>query len=413
MGFFDNIGNAFKDLGHKIDDNIVKKAQKGSNELNHKIVNVAKTTIHKAEQETKKVTNTIKSGTLNTVNTVKHGTLNTVNTVKQGTLNTVNAVKHEVQKPSFQQGLQKAVQISAGVVALTPVGKGILMAAAAGGDAGSHGGASAYLGLNNTNSTLSFAPGGLLAQQVANVATDGKAGQVLNSTLPDPKRMAMNDAKTIVNTGIHNPSQLKSTLPALAHQNAAQVHAIVKHDVQKPSIQHAISTINKNIPPVIAKPSSTLHAAIPTISKVIEKPNILHSISPPQAIKSTISDVIKPIHDIPKPSLILKPPDIKKVIEKVDSLGNKIKSTLPIPKKSTLDVPPPALDATPSQQITPPSDAIDKVAKIVTPSAPVQSGTTLQLIEAKKDPTTTSSQAVVPYEKFNLINWLLKLLGIY
>ena len=68
------------------------------------------------------------------------------------------------QVKAYKPPIQDAVKILAGVVALTPIGKGLLIAATKIADAATHSNAAdQYLGLDKDNSTLSMLPGGLLA----------------------------------------------------------------------------------------------------------------------------------------------------------------------------------------------------------------------------------------------------------
>ena len=91
--------------------------------------------------------------------------------IDSGVKNIVNTVKVEVAKPEFKDGLQKAVKVAVGVASLTPVGKRLVMASVAIADkVTGNNSASSYVGTDKNNSTLSMVPGGLLFQQVLEVA---------------------------------------------------------------------------------------------------------------------------------------------------------------------------------------------------------------------------------------------------
>ena len=293
-----DIGNAFKTLGHQIENS--------NNKIKNDLVNVG--------------------------HTIEKGTLGVVHKIETGSKGAINTVKTEVQKPSFQQGLQKAVQITAGVVALTPIGKSLLKVAVLSGDAGSHGGASAYLGLGNTNSTLDMVPGGLLSQQIANVATNGKSGQQLNSTLPDPKRMAMGDAKTLGHTAINNPSQLGNTTHSLINNNKTMISSTSSFQNINKTIVKPVTTLHNPIQAVqVVKP--TLFNAIPKppviiqnhtlkvdIPKTITTMNIKPSLGELTSKTNSTLNLMSRMPAIPRPSIIPKPSEVPKPI----------KSTLPI-----------------------------------------------------------------------------------
>ena len=142
----------------------------------------------KIENTFKNVGNTIKNGVVDTAHKIESGSKQTINTVKTRTLNVVkkvevgskqavNTVKTEVQKPEFIHGVQSATKILTGVISMTPIGKGLVKAITLGTAAGGKSGqASEWMG--STNSTLDMVPGGMLAQSIASVATNGKSDQV-------------------------------------------------------------------------------------------------------------------------------------------------------------------------------------------------------------------------------------------
>lgn len=287
MGLFDQIGNAFKDLGHKI--------EKSNNNIKHQIDN-----------SNRKIANDIHKSNDQIAKAFK------------------NIPKPPPPKIDMA-ALQKATQIIAGVVALTPIGRGLLTAATQIADKADHGAASSYLGLDNTNSTLSMVPGGLLAQQAANVATNGQAGHQLNQYVPDPKRLAMNDAKTIGTSAVHNPkstlSTTKQVLNGNVHSVAGNAHNVIHATPVKPNlfekagqkstISHAIQAPPKpslahfapphmQVPPkpVISLPHSTLHIPQPSIPHhSIPVPHSIPVTSVPQN-KTTLAlpPVLDPLH---------------------------------------------------------------------------------------------------------------------
>lgn len=260
MGLFDQIGNAFKDLGHKIDD---------SN----------KNIKHQIDNSNKKIANDVKKSNDQIAKAFK------------------NIPKPPPPKIDMA-ALQKATQVIAGVVALTPIGRGILTAVTKGADAGTHGAASSYLGLDNTNSTLSMLPGGLLAQQAANVATNGDAGHKLNQYVPDPKRLAMNDAKAIATSAVHNPHSTLSVTKDVLHNN---VHSVAGN-------AHNVAAVKPNLLAKAAPPSTISHAI-----KAPPKPSLgefapAHLKVPPKPVISIPHSTISPPsihHDAPKSTSVV------------------------------------------------------------------------------------------------------------
>ena len=167
------------------------------------------------------------------------------------------------QVKAYKPPIQDAVKILAGVVALTPIGKGLLIATTKIADAVTHSNAAdQYLGLDKDNSTLSMLPGGLLAQQVLQVADPSLANKI-NSTIPDPKKMAINDAKTLAMTAATNPSQLKTVAKQVAYDNGNKLNGNLNYAEGKPSVAPPTTTLNNpNQKPIMMRPS-LLHFKLP------------------------------------------------------------------------------------------------------------------------------------------------------
>jgi hypothetical protein len=167
------------------------------------------------------------------------------------------------QVKAYKPPIQDAVKILAGVVALTPIGKGLLIATTKLSDAITHNNAAdQYLGLDKDNSTLSMLPGGLLAQQVLQVADPSLANKI-NSTIPDPKKMAINDAKTLAMTAATNPSQLKTVAKQVAYDNGNKLNGNLNSAEGKPSVAPPTTTLNNpNQKPIMMRPS-LLHFKLP------------------------------------------------------------------------------------------------------------------------------------------------------
>jgi len=167
------------------------------------------------------------------------------------------------QVKAYKPPIQDAVKILAGVVALTPIGKGLLIATTKIADAATHSNAAdQYLGLDKDNSTLSMLPGGLLAQQVLQVADPSLANKI-NSTIPDPKKMAINDAKTLAMTAATNPSQLKTVAKQVAYDNGNKLNGNLNYAEGKPSVAPPTTTLNNpNQKPIMMRPS-LLHFKLP------------------------------------------------------------------------------------------------------------------------------------------------------
>ena len=127
----------------------------------------------KIENTFKNLGNTIKNG-VDTAHKIESGSKNVVKKVEVGSKQAINTVKTEVQKPEFIHGVQSATKILTGVISMTPIGKGLVKAISLStGAAGKGGDAAQWMG--STNSTLDMVPGGMLAQSIASVATNGKS----------------------------------------------------------------------------------------------------------------------------------------------------------------------------------------------------------------------------------------------
>ena len=232
------------------------------------------------------------------------------------------------------KALQSATKIITGIVAVTPIGKALLMASVAIADKVDHGSATAYLG--QTNSTLNMLPGGNLIQQVASVASDGKSNDVLNKI--DPKKMAMNDAKTIGKTAITHPSSTLSVAKTVAHQNVQTVKqplTSVFHSTASSapaSTLHAI--VNKNPLP---RPSMLAHILPPASIPVVHPPSTITKAiaSLPASPPASIVPVSTLTKTVDKPVVAIQPIDVKPSI--VSALVTAtVEATPPPPPASTL-----------------------------------------------------------------------------
>ena len=91
-------------------------------------------------------------------------------------------------------------------------------------DAGSHGQGSNFVNnWHQVNSTLSFLTGGMLAQQVANDASNGRSGNVLEKYIPDPKRMAINGVIKVGETVVTNPKSTLGVTRDLVHNDSGSL----------------------------------------------------------------------------------------------------------------------------------------------------------------------------------------------
>ena len=127
----------------------------------------------------------------------------------------------DIPKPKIDMGaLQKFTGALAGAVAITPVGKLVMTGITGLADATTHGAASNYLNSGmQVNSTISMLPGGVLAQRLANDASDGKSGDALAKFVPDPIHLAIHDAKTVGAALVANPSSTLAAINAVGQDN--------------------------------------------------------------------------------------------------------------------------------------------------------------------------------------------------
>lgn len=142
-------------------------------------------------------------------------------------------------------------------------------------DAGSHGQGSNFVNnWHQVNSTLSFLRGGMLAQQVANDASNGRSGDVLRRYIPDPEKMAINGVIKVGETVVTNP---KSTLGV--------TRDLVRNDCA--SLKN-IGNNYKKAALVIGGHKSTIPYTIVNIPSQISvvKPSLFTSILPLQIKKS-------------------------------------------------------------------------------------------------------------------------------
>ena len=150
----------------------------------------------------------------------------------------------DVPKPTINmKALEMATGIIAGVVSVTPMGKAAMMGITGIADAASHGAASKYLNNgNSTNSTLSLLPGGILAQRIANDASDGKSGAALAKFVPDPVHLAVFDLKTVAAAAAANPGNTLAATRAVAQDNRASLFATAGNiRAPIPSIQSTLA----------------------------------------------------------------------------------------------------------------------------------------------------------------------------
>ena len=88
------------------------------------------------------------------------------------------------------KALKESLGIIAGVISVNPVGKLVVMGVMGIADASTGGKASDFINDGHKmNTTLSLLPAGMLMQQIANDASDGKSGDALTKYIPDPKKM--------------------------------------------------------------------------------------------------------------------------------------------------------------------------------------------------------------------------------
>ena len=137
-------------------------------------------------------------------------------------------IRINIPPPKIDMGaLQKFTGALAGAVAVTPMGKVMMMGITGVADAATGGKASNYLNSGmKVNSTLSMLPGGVLAQRLANDATNGKSGDALAKFVPDPAHLAIHDAKTVGAALVANPSSTLGALSAATQDNRAALASV-------------------------------------------------------------------------------------------------------------------------------------------------------------------------------------------
>ena len=261
--------------------------------------------------------------------------------------------------------LRIATGIILGVVNLTPMGRLLSTGVMGVADAASHGKASEFANNGHqVNGTLSMLPGGMLAQQVANDASNGKSGDTLSKYVPDPKKMVIHDVVKIGETVVTHPKSTLGVIHDLSHNDGDSLKNIgnnytktagpITHHIgsHKPTIPHTIVNIPSQISDV--KPSifksivparveqtvSTLSFATPVLS---QKPSIF----------TTITHIIKP--SVPQrdiPQSVLTPPSTTPLI---------LPLTLPTTLSPTL---PPSVSSTMPQVVT--STSASTIPQVVT-----------------------------------------------
>ena len=114
----------------------------------------------------------------------------------------------------------------------------------------------------------------MLAQQVANDASNGRSGDVLGKYVPDPKKMAINGVIKVGETVVTNPKSTLGVTRDLARNDSASVKNIGNN--------------YKKAAPVIGGHKSTIpHAIVNTPSQIsVVKPSLYTSILPIQIEKS-------------------------------------------------------------------------------------------------------------------------------
>ena len=197
-----------------------------------------------------------------------------------------------IPKPEINmKALKESLGIIAGVISVNPVGKLLVMGVMGIADVATKGEASNFINDGHKmNGTLSMLPGGMLVQQIANDASNGKSGDALTKYVPDPKKMIIRDIITVGEAGIKNPSNTLNATKSVVVQNIDTIKnstvVVQTSNVVKPTLSNVIS-ISTAPPPVI---TSTL--------------NIIHSIPVVPVIKPTLSIVAPIIHSIPVPDVI-------------------------------------------------------------------------------------------------------------
>ena len=240
-----------------------------------------------------------------------------------------------IPKPEINmKALKESLGIIAGVISVNPVGKLLVMGVMGIADVATKGEASNFINDGHKmNGTLSMLPGGMLVQQIANDASNGKSGDALTKYVPDPKKMIIRDIITVGEAGIKNPSNTLNATKSVVVQNIDTIKnstvVVQTSNVVKPTLSNVIS-ISTAPPPVI---TSTL--------------NIIHSIPVVPVIKPTLSIVAPIIHSIPVPDVI------KTIISTILSPPPP-SPPLPPSSLSLLPPPPPPSPSTPPRPLRPP-----------------------------------------------------------
>ena len=217
----------------------------------------------------------------------------------------------DIPKPKIDMAaLQKFTGALAGAVAVTPMGKVMMMGITTVADAATHGAASNYLNSGmQVNSTLGMLPGGVLAQRLANDASNGKSGDALAKFVPDPVHLVIHDAKAVAVALVTNPASTLSVVKAAAQDNRAALLTVGSNDIRASVPVSSIvvpAALSRNVS-VVARPSLlTLVAAatmpastITTTAKSVAKPALFVmaavEVAVPPVIHTTLSSALSPL----------------------------------------------------------------------------------------------------------------------
>ena len=277
------------------------------------------------------------------------------------------------------RALQQAVGIIGGAVSAHPIGKLVMMGITGIADASTGGKASNYLNDGRSvNSTLSMLPGGVLAQRVANLATDGKSGAAISKTVVDPMHLAIHDIKVIAATVATNPGNTLTATKALAADNRAALVTVLNNDARlfAPSIAK-----NNVLSRTIAEPAKpSLFAVAAGAGGATAALNTLSSVAPPPYKAPLIAGMtlttsragrnpLSTLSAVPSPMQA----DLSPVVAKVSTLAFDPAATVAgLAGGSTLPSvpPPPSSLLTPTVAIVVPDNAprntLSAASKIVT-----------------------------------------------
>ena len=220
-----NIGDAFKNLGNQIKSSVQHTNAAVASSVQHTNAAVAASVQH------------------------------TNASVAKSNATILQVLSTPPPKPKVDMAaLQKATQIIVGIAELTPIGRELAKAAILIADKTDHGTASAYLGMGNTNSTFDMVPGGFLAQTIANDATNGKSGQALTTLVPDPKKMAMEDLKTVAKAAVTNPKSTLFVAKEVGKQNIAALKSAPVTRAVAP-VAHTLSVAAIRAAPIAVTPA--------------------------------------------------------------------------------------------------------------------------------------------------------------